>query len=90
MNRKYNPATLSLQCDRELLKAGYDCQSMGDEELLDTSEKLYEDALRAHTVGMAHIILSVRNIYTDERTRRANLERTRLVGADWFRTDDLL
>ena len=90
MSGKYNPATLSLQCDRELVKAGYDCQNMGDEELLDTSEKLYEDALRAHTVSMAQIIRSVRNIYTDERTRRDNLESTRLFVAIMLRTDDLL
>ena len=66
MNRKYNPATLSLQCDRELIKAGYDCQNMGDEELTSISDKLYEAWRAAYTVRMAQIIRSVRYIYTDE------------------------
>ena len=90
MNRKYNPATLSLQCDRELVKAGYDCQNMGDEELTAISDKLYEAWRVARTTTMSQIIRHVRYIYIDEQTRRDNLERTRLVVAKMFSTDDLL
>ena len=71
----YNPATLSLQCDRELVKAGYDCQNMGDEELTSISDKLNEARLAAHTTTMAQIIVNVLDIYADEIERRYNYAR---------------
>ena len=78
MNRKYNPATLSLQCDRELVKAGYDCQDMEDEELASISDKLYEARLAAPTTAMAQIIGNVRDIYGYEIERRYNYAITRV------------
>ena len=90
MHYTFNKRTLIAQWRNELERAFTESPKMSDAELTSISDKLYEAWRAARTVRMAQIIRSVRYIYTDEQTRRDNLERARLAVAIMFHTDDLL